>query len=177
MENIIIDGVVFYKTNEHPLFFISKCAKVYRISYTSKRRSLEGRYLKQSKDKFGYVKVSFCYDNKVEMHLVHRLVAKTFIPNPENKPQVNHINNIPYDNRVENLEWCTSKENIHHSIKQGRNAKGLTHPRAKITPETAKMIIEKLEEGIRPYKLAKSIGVSVNIVMDIHKKNAWNWLR
>ena len=47
-----------------------------------------------------------------------------FIPNPENKPQVNHINNIRSDNRIENLEWCTIKENIAHCIKQNRQKKG-----------------------------------------------------
>lgn len=67
----------------------------------------------------GYPLVTLCYKGKTKRFYIHRLVATLFIPNPENKPQVNHINGIMSDSRVENLEWNTAKENIQHAYRIG----------------------------------------------------------
>lgn len=66
---------------------------------------------------FGYLFVRLSYKNKPSVSkLLHRLVADAFIPNPDNKPQVNHKNGIKSDNTVINLEWMTSSENVRHSF-------------------------------------------------------------
>ena len=96
---------------------------VYEVSNTGKVRS--NNYLGHGKtkelkpfDNGGYKRIKLPKKYKVDT-LVHRLVAAAFIPNPDNLPCVNHINGIKDDNRIENLEWCSVSENIHHAVKTG----------------------------------------------------------
>ena len=83
------------------------------------------RALKQRLNYYGYSTVVLNHNKKSKYVGVHILVAKTFIPNPEHKPQVNHIDGNKTNNNVNNLEWVTCKENIQHAIRTGlSNPKG-----------------------------------------------------
>lgn len=71
------------------------------------------------KNDHGYYSVMLTKNHKKKNHKVHQLVAKAFIPNPENKEMINHIDCNRLNNRVENLEWCTNRENQLHAIAHG----------------------------------------------------------
>ena len=75
--------------------------------------------LKPVKSSKGYLIVCLCKDGKVKNYYVHRLIAEAYIPNPDNKPYINHKNGNKTDNRIENLEWVTSSENNKHAYDSG----------------------------------------------------------
>lgn len=85
------------------------------------RNKITGHILIPQEDKKGYLRVRLSLHNKKATAKIHRLVATAFIPNPENKPQVNHKDTDKNNNNVENLEWATNSENQIHAYKHGLN--------------------------------------------------------
>lgn len=98
---------------------------LYKISNFGRVKSLQRNkeiILKPANAK-NYLRVLLCKNNKRKMFFVHRLVAEAFIPNPEDKPFIDHINTIRDDNRVENLRWVTQKENNNNKLTRERYRK------------------------------------------------------
>ena len=96
----------------YPNYQVSNMGRIKRLSTGYYRRT--EKILKPQLQNNGYLHIKLSQKDKTKCILVHRLVAQVFIPNPNNLPQVNHINEDKTDNRVENLEWCTQKYNINY---------------------------------------------------------------
>lgn len=106
----------------HKNYYVSNLGRV-KSSGKHGRNPLSGKFifkdkiLKPSITNWGYKRVVLQYKGNRKHMRVHRLVAMSFITNPDNKPQINHLDGNKLNNCINNLEWCTAKENHHHAIK------------------------------------------------------------
>ena len=116
---------IWKTVNEWDLYEISNLGRVRskdRLTRNNKGVFVKkGKLLKPIQNNMGYERVWFRQGGKSKHFFVHRLVAMQFVPNPQNKPCVNHIDNNPLNNKFDNLEWCTKQENTDWMAKQGRN--------------------------------------------------------
>lgn len=96
------------------------------------KQTIKSKLLKGTHDKDGYLTVGLSKDYKTKQYKVHRLVAETFIPNPDNKPEVDHINTDRTDNTVANLRWCTHEGNCNNALtkKKRSEKKGKDNPKS-----------------------------------------------
>ena len=149
------------------LYQVSTCGNV--KSLPKVRRNGTGTYiqkerlLKPSNTSTGYKKVELYKDGKRKSFKVHRLVAIAFIPNPDNKPEVNHIDGNKINNNIDNLEWVTSSENTIHAYETGSS------PNKKELDEIR--IIELYNKGTSKEEISRMFDVSNVVIARILKEN------
>lgn len=131
----------------------------YKVSDSGEVFSIKrGILLKPSISKFGYARVTLYKDNG-EKHkiMVHRLVAKAFIPNPNELEQVNHINENKLDNTVSNLEWCTSSYNVNFGSRNGVVSEKLRKIKNETTAKPINQINIETNEIVRTWTSIREI--------------------
>ena len=127
-----------------------------------------------------YLSVSLPVDGRYKNYPIHRLVAMSFIPNPENKPQVNHKDTDKQNNYDWNLEWSTQKENINHAIKAGVMTvpgKGIDGRNVKNSEENVHLVCQLLEKKIPIKEIMKKVGVTNAFIIGIKYGGNWEEIR
>jgi hypothetical protein len=118
MQELIVD-IVGYEGK----YQITNTGKIFSHPNGSNKTRRELKQERSTRKLTTYCRVTLCNEYEIKRFQVHRLVCDAFLPNPENKPYVNHIDNDGTNNNLDNLEWCTHKENMKHSETQGRQVK------------------------------------------------------
>lgn len=133
------------------LYAITKNGEIWAYPRSRKHKSkkgmnfnvlYDGKWLKPKQNKDGYLYIILYKNKKAITRKIHRFVALTYIPNPLNKKEVNHINGNKHDNNVNNLEWNTRQENATHAGKNHFFPSGEQHHNAKLSDIDVKKIKE-----------------------------------
>ena len=138
-----------------------------------------GEILQQNINPKGYKRINLYYNHKSNPCSVHRLVAIAFIPNPENKPQVNHINGKKKFNWVGNLEWVNNAENQKHAYITGLHIPlhGINHGHAKHTEAEVHQVCKLLEKSVPINEIANRLNMSRAFIIGIKYQCNWKDIR
>lgn len=149
--------------------------KVDRINHgTPCKLSIREKVLKQADRGRGYLVVTLCKKGGKKLFSVHRLVAGAFLNNEEGKRSVNHKDGVHGNNRIGNLEWCTHSENELHAYRTGlKSLKGENHNQNKLKKKEVDEIRRLLKKGEKGRGIAKSFGVSEQLISSIKHRRCW----
>lgn len=132
------------------IYQVSNLGRVFSV-----RRKLIMKPQKSGKGGLGYYQVPLTVGGKKYLAFLHKLIAEAFIPNPDNKPHVNHIDGNKKNNELSNLEWCTLKENSKHAYDTGLNRclkKGEEHYKSKLNADIVREIRRLYATGMYSQK-------------------------
>lgn len=150
----------------------------YEISNKGRIITKLGKLFKGSITKHGYVSAHVEFDDGFVARSAHRAVAHVFIPNPNNLPEVNHIDGIKLNNCVENLEWCTKKENQQHEVKVLQQRNGENNYNKKLSDKEVLEIYELCKNtDIKHKDIAKMYGVIPQEINLIIRGICWKHLK
>lgn len=155
----------------------------YQVSTLGMMKSLRRNILlKLSMNNKGYLSVYLSKNRIVKKYLVHRLVGFAFVPNPENKPQINHKNGIKTDNRVKNIEWRTCKENIHHAwatglSKMSERQKIKTSLSLRGSKSASSVLTESDIPKIRYLKKEGKTNIEIGVLFNVHRRTIGSVIR
>lgn len=160
------------------IYQVSNLSRVKRIMG---RKNPDSKLMKSTDIPDSYTNICLTHLGKQKTFLLHRLVAIAHIPNPENKPEVNHIGLYPdgrqgnkHDNRAISLEWATISENRKHAVKEGLyDTKGEKHNQSKLI-EKEVLAIRKIGRTMTLKEIGFLYNISEGHVSDILLRKAWN---
>ena len=157
--------------------WIEGCEGRYQISNFGRVKSMpncrrfEAKILKPWLNRQGYLIIDLCINGRGKHFPVHQLVARAFIPNPENKPEPNHEDGNKLNNFVGNLKWVTRAENVKHSFEMGLQPKGEDAPNAKLTnaqrEEIRQIVVIKGDPEFGINALARKYGVTQGVIRQV----------
>lgn len=156
------------------LYEVSNLGRIRSLPRITTSRPMKGKLLSTAtKDTKRYEKVCLSYNGNYKYYKVHQVVARAFIDNPENKPQINHIDGNRHNNKVDNLEWVTSTENNSRAKKHGMLL-GENHQNTNYTEEQIKEVKLMLKQGLKNIDIERVTGINHKRISEIKCGKVWS---
>lgn len=150
-----------------------------RIIATGVNKPLKEKEIKTFEGKLGYIHVNLWKNGKMKQHRIHRLIMLAHTKKPKDKNVINHIDGDKTNNKLQNLEWCTYKENTIHAYKTGlaKGKKGIENSQGRLTNEEVISMRKLYSTGNYTQKeIGEIYGISRRHAGDIVNEKRWSWL-